>query len=367
MSTLKCQIKIIGAGIAGLWLFNRLKTLGYDALLITDENGIGHGQTIASQGILHSGLKYAIAGKVNDLAKSISQMPDRWRNALNSKGDIDLANATINASNQQLMIPDGVGGKLVEITTKKTLGDTVSKGTSPYPDFKGTTLDMGEMVLDIPSVIRALAEPYIDCIRNVDPDEIDSDITIYTAAKTNKIIAEKNSFKVETQHRPLLMVMVKNAPFDLFAHFVGSSEKPVATVTTHYDENGTRIWYLGGQIAERAKEDDPQNAYKDVQKAFEKYLPNLDTSEFEYAFLPIDRVEGKAEKKNWLPDLPVIRRDENTLYCWPTKLTFAPLLSDFVLEEIDFDPAQAQSDFSHLKPAHYAQPPWDTAQWKKMN
>ena len=65
---------VFGAGIAGLWAFNRLKGAGYNALLL-ESNRIGCGQTIASQGILHSGLKYAIAGKVNKLAKSISALP----------------------------------------------------------------------------------------------------------------------------------------------------------------------------------------------------------------------------------------------------------------------------------------------------
>ena len=75
------DIVIVGAGIAGLWTFNRLKRMGYDVLLL-ESKAIGSGQTIASQGIIHSGLKYAFAGKVNNLAKSISAMPACWKKCL---------------------------------------------------------------------------------------------------------------------------------------------------------------------------------------------------------------------------------------------------------------------------------------------
>ena len=51
----KIDVVIFGAGIAGLWTFNRLKSLGYDVLLL-EKKAIGCGQTLASQGIIHSGL-----------------------------------------------------------------------------------------------------------------------------------------------------------------------------------------------------------------------------------------------------------------------------------------------------------------------
>ena len=70
---IKPDIVIFGAGIAGLWTFHSLKKMGYDVLLLERES-IGGGQTIASQGIIHSGLKFSLAGKVNKLAKSISAM-----------------------------------------------------------------------------------------------------------------------------------------------------------------------------------------------------------------------------------------------------------------------------------------------------
>ena len=90
------DVLIIGAGIAGLWTFNHLKSLGYDVLLL-EKQSIGCGQTIAAQGIIHSGLKFSLAGKVNTLAKTISAMPDRWRDALQGNGQVDLSAAYLSA------------------------------------------------------------------------------------------------------------------------------------------------------------------------------------------------------------------------------------------------------------------------------
>ena len=103
------DIAIFGAGIAGLWTFARLKRAGYDVLLLERE-AIGFGQTIASQGIVHSGLKYSLAGKLNETARSISAMPDRWRAALRGEGEVDLSDARTSADSQFLLIPGGLLG-----------------------------------------------------------------------------------------------------------------------------------------------------------------------------------------------------------------------------------------------------------------
>jgi hypothetical protein len=68
-----------------------------------------------------------------------------------------------------------------------------------------------------------------------------------------------------------------------------------------------------------------------------------------------------------MPDAPVIHAVKNHLYCWPTKLTFAPLLSDMIMERLKIAPSKTVSDFSFLPAAEYARTPWDKAQWKKDN
>ncbi len=386
------DIVIFGAGIAGLWTFNRLKSLGYDILLLEKET-IGCGQTIASQGIIHSGLKFSLAGKVNKLAKSISAMPDLWREALNGdkngKAGVDLSSAKVAATSQQLLIPSGFMGGLTKLVAQRALGNNVHDiPHNEWSDdikssgFKGSVVFMDEPVLNIPSVLRALAQPYKSSVKQL-PQEyankpfeflkennINAKQIIFTGAASNHELAKHYGHDkgLETQARPLLQGMIKNAPFPLFAHLVGTSDKPVASITTHETSDGSLVWYLGGGVAERKKEDDPKDVYKAAIKAFKSYLPNIDFSQIEWGVLPIDRIEGKSKTDSWMPDTPTIHHTDEALYCWPTKLTFAPMLADLILEDLQkksISPSANTSDFSHLTDAEYTQTPWDKAQWKK--
>lgn len=385
------DIVIIGAGIAGLWASNHLKSLGYDVLVL-ENDAIGGGQTLASQGIIHSGLKYAFAGKISSLAQSISAMPDLWRSALKGEGPVNLSAAKSNAESQILLVPNGIMGGLVQLA----LGvREIPK--NEWPDeikssgFKGSAIYMDEPVLDIASVVRALAGDKrsvrschpersegshgFEILRCAQNDKIilgDNQITfkklIITAASSNHEIAQElgHDTGLQTQKRPLLMGLLKPAPFPLYAHLVGMSDKPVATITTHKRQDGSLVWYLGGGVAERAKEDNPQNVIDTAKAAFAKYLPNIDFSQVEWATLPIDRVEGKSEKDGWMPDTPTIHSAGNVLYCWPTKLTFAPMLSNRIVEILEKEgvgPSGTKTDWSFLPEAPFAAAPWDSVSW----
>ncbi len=388
------DIIVSGAGIAGLWLFHHLKRAGYDVLLL-ERDSIGCGQTIASQGIIHSGLKYAFAGQINELARSISAMPDLWRDALAGRGPVDLRAARANASSQYLLIPPGLMGGLIGLVTKKALGGNVRElKKTEWPDsivkagFNGTVIFMDEPILDVASVLHALAAPYRDHIRRADvladtdyvivdgnidtlylgAEPVRAKKYIFTTADSNKLIAEKfgHADGLQTQARPLLMGMMRNAPFELYAHCVGPSEKPVVTITTHRATDGSLVWYLGGGVAERAKNAAPGDVYKAAQDGLRKYMPHVDLSRVIWSTLPVDRIEGKSKTAGHLPDTPTIHTAHNALYCWPTKLTFAPMLAQQVVAQLEKDgitPSGTQSDFSFLPPCPVTEAPWDQAEW----
>ncbi|MCD8562499.1 MAG: FAD-binding oxidoreductase [Alphaproteobacteria bacterium] len=380
MAQYNTDIVIIGAGIAGLWTYRHLKSLGYDVLLL-EKDSIGAGQTLASQGIIHSGLKYAFAGQVSALAQSISAMPDLWRAALKGEGPVDLSAARVNANSQILLVPAGLMGGLVKLVTKRVLGGHVREiSKTDWPEavkntgFQGSLIYMDEPVLDIPSVIHALAGESsgvrlaADPLTTLEQHGILARKIIVTAAGGNSLLAHSlgHDEGLQTQKRPLLMGMLTPAPFELYAHLVGPSDKPVATITTHKRGDGSLVWYLGGGVAERAKDSDPQDVIDAALAGFKKYMPGLDLSNLKWATLPIDRVEGKSDKDGWLPDTPTIHSVGDTLYCWPTKLTFAPLLAERItgiLEKENIKPSGARNDWSFLPPAPFAQAPWETAEW----
>jgi glycine/D-amino acid oxidase-like deaminating enzyme len=399
MTEHRVDVLICGGGIAGLWLLADLRARGYDAALI-ERDAIGCGQTVASQGIIHSGLKYAFAGQINTLAKSISAMPDLWRDALKGIGPVDLRAAQVRANSQYLLIPQGFMGGLINLVTRKALGNNVhALKKSEWPEditrtgFDGSVIFMDEPVLDIPSTLRALATPHQDRIFKADllndiewrcddtgaisdcrvnGETISASLYIFTAAESNKILADRlgHSGGLETQERPLLMGMMRGAPCELYAHCVGPAEKPIMTITTHVTQDGEKIWYLGGSVAERATDANPAEVYDAAKAAFKKYMPSVPLENMTWSVLPINRVEGKSKIIGHMPDTPTLHPHKNALYAWPTKLTFAPLLAREVekhLNTLGLKPSKTEGGTTlPLPPCPITQTPWDKAEWKTV-
>ncbi|MDP2380877.1 MAG: FAD-dependent oxidoreductase, partial [Pseudohongiella sp.] len=88
------QVVIVGGGIAGLWLLDRLSNQGMDVVLL-EKNGLGNKQTLSSQGIIHGGLKYALNGVLSPASSAIAGMPERWRACLAGRGEVDLRGTRI--------------------------------------------------------------------------------------------------------------------------------------------------------------------------------------------------------------------------------------------------------------------------------
>src|SRR5690606_9516637 len=76
--TADLDVLVVGGGIAGLWLLNRLVAAGYSAALI-EKGDLGGGQTVHAQGIIHGGTKYNLRGRGSDSANALAAMPATWR------------------------------------------------------------------------------------------------------------------------------------------------------------------------------------------------------------------------------------------------------------------------------------------------
>ena len=71
------DVLIAGGGIAGLWLLNLLTRRGYSALLL-EADALGCGQTLASQGMIHGGIKYALAGALTRPSDPMTWNPSQY-------------------------------------------------------------------------------------------------------------------------------------------------------------------------------------------------------------------------------------------------------------------------------------------------
>ena len=123
---LKIDSVIIGGGIAGAWLLRLLTQKGYNTILL-EQDSLGSGQTLSSQGMIHGGLKYALSGLLSKESEAISKMPRRWTECLTSKkGEIDLRGVSI-LSKDYYMFGDGQIGKLASFFASKALRGRIQK------------------------------------------------------------------------------------------------------------------------------------------------------------------------------------------------------------------------------------------------
>lgn len=379
------DVAILGGGIAGLWLLARLKRAGYSALLIESE-ALGAGQTLASQGIIHGGLKYAIDLKLGQDSAALADMPARWRAALNGTGEIDLRGATLAAENHLFWARRTLASRVAGFFGSRLVRgrvEALDQSAWPQalrdPDHVGAVYALDECVLDVPSLLTALAALHAGCIKagkaqiedrgdhivlDVAGRRITAGHLISTAGAGNEALLPQLGLPAQAaQRRPLHQVLIGNAPAPLWAHCFDTSDKPRVTITTHRQTDGTLVWNIGGLIAENGVQQSEAELIATARAEFAMLLPKLDFNRSRFAGYRVDRAEGATESGH-KPDGPVLQRKGCITLAWPTKLALAPRLADLVLAELSAPSGHAQPDWADWSAPALAPAPWETILWR---
>lgn len=345
------DIVIFGGGIAGLWLLSQLKKQGYHAILL-ESNTLGAGQTILSQGIIHGGTKYAIKQTLTPLAQHIKTMPARWQACLVGQGEVDLTQTKQLASHQNLWFPLQFGSQFVGFLASNAMRSRVEKlKPSHYPHifqtplFKGHVYSLNEPVLDVPSLLACFRQHYAAYIAKIDTEamqllveetgikkivthgiEIHAQRFIFTCGEQNEMFAKKlQADTIKTQCRPLRMLLIKSLPHPLYAHCVDKHFKPRLTITSYPTDEGY-AWYIGGEIAEKGASMSAQDTYDYGLSELKQLFPWLSFQNLQWKTLFVNRAEPwQADGK--IPAMPTLTAHRNSLFAWPVKLAYAPLLA----------------------------------------
>lgn len=391
MATRDVDVAILGGGIAGLWLLARLQAAGYSALLL-ENDALGAGQTLASQGIIHGGLKYALDLKLNTASDALADMPARWRACLAGTGEVDLRGVPLAAERHLFWARKTLASRLAGFFGSKLVRgrvDALAPGQWPAvlcdPEHVAAVYALDECVLDVPALLQALARPRQASIKRIrgdvrvmpdadgvlldchdafaQPRRLHAGALISTAGAGNEaLLAQFGLPASAAQRRPLRMLMIDNAAGPLWAHCFDASDKPRVTVTTHKRSDGSLVWYVGGQLAEAGASQTAEELIATARAEFTALLPALDFSACRYATLYVERAEG-ATADGAKPDGPVLRRAApNCWLAWPTKLALAPQLADQVLAELP-PPSGQTVDLSHWPAPEIAPAPWEGAAW----
>lgn len=386
------DVVIFGGGIAGLWALARLRQAGYAAILL-ETGALGGIQTIAAQGIIHGGTKYALTGNLSESARTIGDMPQRWRACLAGDGELDLSRVRVLSQHQYLWSTENLGSRVAGFFAGKLMRSRMTpvvKADYPSlfhaPEFQGNVYRLDESVLDVPSLVKELVSRHGDACYAVRPEDVrfdpadpghlelsTSESTIVLKARQLVLSAGAGNEALlrrlgrETpgmQRRSLHMLMARGPLPEFYAHCLGASANPRLTVTSYPLGGGEMVWHLGGQVAESGVERDAAEQVAAGKAELAALLPWLDQTKVNWASRRIDRAEI-ATPGGKRPDVWFVQRDRGVITAWPTKLAFAPCLAAKVLGCLEQDgimPADGEIPALGLPRPPLAQPPWEEAE-----
>ncbi|MHC5023578.1 MAG: FAD-dependent oxidoreductase [Planctomycetota bacterium] len=386
------DVVILGGGAAGLWILDDLGRAGYEVILL-EANSLGHGQTIASQGIIHGGMKYSLGGLVGDSGRAIREMPARWRRCLDGDADPRLVHTRVRADHCHLWQTASLRSRLAMVGARAGLRvRPVMLEPEERPEIlascPGTVARLDEQVIDPASFLRDLAAPHerrllqIDAvsglhldhdgagavravtIRNPDGDEsitLAPRLLILAAGTGNEALCNDLDLDASMQRRPLHMVMARGDLPVVNGHCVDGGSTRV-TITSAEDRTGRTVWQIGGQIAETAVDRDARSLAAHARDELLAVLPAVSLAGVEWATYRADRAEPRSPTGR-RPASAHARRDGSVIVTWPTKLALVPRLADLVRQLVREAPRGASIDPQLLRAwprPEIARPPWET-------
>lgn len=398
-TVLEFDAVIFGGGAAGLWLLDHLLDSGYRALLL-EAHALGSGQTVASQGIIHGGVKYTLKGLFTGSADAIKQMPHTWRDALSGKRKPNLTATHVRAPFVHLWHTQSVTSRVGMLGAKSLLR---VKPQALQPDqwpealagCTGQVYKLDEQVIDPASFIADLAQQHAPHILKIDttngvafdqtaPGQVDAirinhPVTaevivlrptnvIFTAGQGNATLRQMVDLSDQAmQRRPLHMVIAKGALPALNGHCIDANRTSV-TITTDQDaQNNAQkntVWQIGGQVAEDGVAMEPPQLIKHTKGQLKTALGQIDLERLKWTTYRVDRAEA-VTKNNVRPDDVQTLHEGNIITGWPTKLALAPALAQRITQMIEPPRADSATDPTPLEDwprPQVAAPPWETAQ-----
>jgi glycerol-3-phosphate dehydrogenase len=393
------DLAIIGGGAAGLWLLNRAQAEGYQCALF-EHKALGSDQTLASQGMIHGGMKYTLGGALSSASESIAQMPDYWRTCLAGKGDVDLRQTQLLSDHFFLWSSATASSRLTTFLASKLVRgrvDTVPATQRPallqHPAFRGSLYQLADLVLDVPSLLSNLAQPVSNRLCLIDwaqsrlvrtatgqvelqcnhiPLVIRARRFIFMAGKGNaELLAQLNLDSPAMQERPLQQVMVKHhLPYRFYGHCLGTETTPRLTISSHPTADGKLVWYLGGSLAEKGADQTPAEVIAAAQREIAELMPWVNLQNAEWASLPVVRAEHRQSRQSRPDDAFVgpAAGVDNLLVAWPTKLTLVPKLANQIIALLAQHPAKPEANTTivesfrpYFPEPRLAPSPWEAA------
>ena len=386
---------IFGGGVAGLWLLDEAVRNGYSAILV-EASALGSGQTVASQGIIHGGLKYTLQGLLTGSATAIREMPLVWRECLAGQRQPDLTDTPVRSDYCYLWRTESVSSRLGMIGARfglRVAPQSLEKDERPeaLANVPGTVARLDEQVISPAGMIQNLAARHSESIVLVNAERtefrrapngqlqsvqlvhptssetltVSPTQIVFAAGAGNAMLRQQAGLDAQTmQRRPLHMVLARGPLPKLNGHCVDGAKTRV-TITSDVDTENRTVWQIGGQVSELGVTQSARELIASAKTELSNVLPGIDFTNVEWATYRVDRAEGRTPNGG-RPESYQIDQTGPYLTAWPTKLVLAPRLASELLSKLQ--PPSGQS--SPTVPSRWprptvALPPWETVEWSR--
>lgn len=391
---------IFGGGAAGLWLLDELTRNGCRAVLL-EAAQLGRGQTVASQGIIHGGLKYTLGGLLTRSAAGIRDMPVLWRDCLAGRRQPDLSRARLRGPCCHLWRTGSVRSRLGMIGARfglRVAPQELARDDRPpvLRNCPGTVARLDEQVISPVDFLTVLSARHRERILRIDAERgLQFDVAapghvrgvrlvdpvsqrvlqlrpvqlVFAAGGGNAGLRGKVGLAANLmQKRPLHMVMLRGPLPVLNGHCVDAGRTRV-TITSDTDSGGRTVWQVGGQIAEDGVEMRSRRLMAHAAIELKTVLPSLDLSRVLFATYRVDRAEGAA-RGGRRPENVQVFREGNVVTAWPTKLALVPRLAEEIGSQLAVGPVASGRNVRLPKGwprPDVALPPWETCStWRRF-
>jgi len=395
---MRVDVLIFGGGAAGLWLLDDLVRDGYSAVLL-EAHALGSGQTVASQGIIHGGLKYTLSGMLTSSADAIKHLPGLWRQCLAGQAKPDLSGTPLRSDFCYLWSTDSLWSKLGKLGASMALQvKPVSLPRGEWPQLlagcPGSVSRLDEQVIDPHGLIAVLAMRHAERLLKIDADnrevmgvtfdiaasgvvtrvllrdattqntlEFEPAKIVLTAGEGNAALRAQVGLSTDAMQRRPLHVTMARGPLPVFNGHCTDGSKTRVTITTDTDSAGRTVWQIGGQVSEDGVAMERVALIAHVKKELLATLPGLKEEMLrgvEWSTYRVNRAEGTT-RGGQRPSDAVVLHEGNVITCWPTKLVLAPQASNRIRRELP--KAEHPFDWHALsawtRELDVAQPPWE--------
>jgi hypothetical protein len=329
-------------------------------VVLADHAPLGTGQTIASQGILHRGVKYAMSTHAAAASDALANAQAAWESHFQGRGCLDLRGLPMLSSTMHLWTRPGlfanVMGGVTGAAASLAMKSGVRKlGRDEFPEsFVASprsvqVWEVAERCLDPRRLLEALRDapcgPIVET-KGRSPaqlaEAVDAAAVLLTSGVGNEQLLAACGLDPTPlcQRRPLHMLIMHEAPFEFYGHCLQElSDKPRLTITTARAGEGL-VWYLGGNVAETGIERSEAEQIEAAREELRQSMPWAPIDGSRWSTLRVDRAEGRTADGR-RPDGPVVRPAGELpggiplFALWPTKLALAPSLAIAIASELE--------------------------------